>query len=55
VNGFFIFLKIIFFKIFSEAKEMLLKQLLENPDLLPPDEREKLIANLISNLSTFDR
>jgi hypothetical protein len=39
---------------FSEAQQELLKQLLENPDLLPPEQREKLIKGLIANIGSLD-
>ena len=32
-----------------------MKKLLENADLLSPEEREKLIKNLIANMDNLDR
>ena len=44
----------LFIIVFSETQKLLLKQLLENPDLLPPGEREKLLQQLIANLGDLD-
>jgi hypothetical protein len=41
--------------VLSETQKLLLKQLLENPELLPPGEREKLLQQLIANLGDLDR
>ena len=38
----------------SENQKKLLKQLLENPDLLPAGEREKLLQELIANMGDLD-
>ena len=39
----------------SEAQKQLLKSLLDNHELLPAEERDKLIKNLIANLDNLDR
>jgi hypothetical protein len=33
----------------------LIKQLLENADALPPEEREKLLKELVSNIANLDQ
>lgn len=39
----------------SETQQKLLKHLMENPDLLPPEQREQLMKDLIANIGNFDR
>ena len=38
-----------------KTQQELLKKILDNPDLLPPEEREKLLQNLIDNIGNLDR
>lgn len=38
----------------SEAQKQLLQQLLENPNL-DPEQREKLLKDLVSNIGNLDR
>lgn len=44
-----------FILIKSATQKELLKQLLENPDLLSSEERGNLIKNLIANMENLDR
>ena len=39
----------------SETQKELMRQLLENPDLLPPEQREQLLKDLITNMASLDR
>lgn len=39
---------------FSEAQKDFLTQLMNN-DLLPPEERERIIKDLVANISNLDR
>jgi hypothetical protein len=32
-----------------------MRQLLENPDLVPPEQREKLLKDLLQNIGSLDR
>ena len=39
----------------SETQKQLLKQLLENPDLMSHEEREKILKELVANMANLDR
>ena len=39
----------------SETQKELMRQLLENPDLVPPEQREKLLKDLLTNIGSLGR
>ena len=48
------FFKFLAFFLSSEAQKDFLIQLMNN-DLLPPEERERIIKDLVANISNLDR
>ena len=41
--------------IFRDVQQKLLKQIMDNPDFLPAEERDRLLKEIVANLGNLDR